>query len=182
MDRMCSRACPSSKESHLIWSELDIDWEGLTVSGTGKKEMKILGACSFLCMALLTASCVAAPNCSSFQGEWTNQIGSTLSVSSVNPQTGALAGTYQSPSGTAGQKFAVTGWVNNAPAQPNGDNASVISFSVQWGRYGTITSWTGSCKDEKGVPTIRTLWHLATPNSSFSWDHIVSNSDVFTPK
>jgi hypothetical protein len=126
----------------------------------------------------------AGSSCSNFLGEWKNNnaLGSTLSISNVNQNTGALAGTYQSPSGTSGQKFALTGWTNSAAAQSGEDNASVIAFSVQWGSYGSITSWTGSRKVEQGVPTIRTLWHLARPHSQFSWDHIITNNDVFTPK
>jgi len=124
----------------------------------------------------------AGPTCSNFQGEWKNELGSTMSISNMNPTTGALAGTYQSPSGTSGQKFPLAGWTNKAAAQSGKDNVSVIAFSVQWGAYGSITSWTGSCKEERGVPTIRTLWHLASSNSQFAWDHITSNSDIFTPK
>jgi len=122
------------------------------------------------------------PNCSNLKGNWVNQLGSTLSIVTIDSTTNAITGTYQSPSGTSGQKFALSGWINHLKPKPKQDNAQVISFSVQWGTYGSITSWTGYCKEQAGKPTIKTLWHLVSSNSQYTWDHILTNSDIFTPK
>ena len=141
-----------------------------------------LRICLLLAAAAIATNARAAGNCSNLVGDWKNELGSTLSVTSVNAATGAIAGTYSSPSGTSGQKFALVGWTNSAAAQPGKDNATAVAFSVRWGNYGSITSWTGTCKEVNGVATIHTLWHLAASLSNFSWDHINSNTDVFTPK
>jgi hypothetical protein len=124
----------------------------------------------------------ASPNCSNLVGDWANQLKSTLSITNINATTGLITATYTSPSGTGGQPFAAIGWVNAAPPASSMDNAPVISFSVQWGSYGSITSWTGYCSVISGVPTITTVWHLARANSQFNWDHILTNSDLFIPK
>src|SRR5216684_700458 len=104
--------------------------------------MKVLIVVVGLIASLFTGSASAAgPTCSNFQGDWRNELGSSLSITNVNARTGALAGTYQSPSGTSGQTFPLAGWTNKAAAQTGKDSASVIAFSVQWGTYGSITSW-----------------------------------------
>lgn len=55
-------------------------------------------------------------------------------------------------------------------------------FSVQWGNYGSMTAWTGTCDASGGVPAITTVWHLVRTGSQYSWDHMLTNSDVFVPK
>jgi hypothetical protein len=124
----------------------------------------------------------AAPACNNLKGDWVNQLKSTLSITSIDASTGRIEGTYTSPSGTGGESHTLIGWVNSAPSSTGKDNVPVVSFSVQWGGYGSITSWTGYCSIRDGAPTITTLWNLTQANSKFSWDHIVSNSDLFTPK
>ena len=110
-------------------------------------------------------------------GTWVNQIGSTFTVDSVNLHTGQIYGFYVSPSGTKGNQYPITGWVNYLP--PNGkDNGISISFTVRWGNYGSVTSWTGLYK--KG--TITTLWHLVRSNADYSWSHIFTGSDIFNKK
>ena len=135
-----------------------------------------------LIMALITASGYAQtdPTCQNMVGSWDNQLGSTLEITQIDNTSGRIVGTYRSPSGTSGQTFDLIGWVNSQPPS-GGHNVPVISFSVQWGQYGSITAWTGYCEILNDVPTITTLWHLVRSNSDFSWDHIITNSDTFTP-
>ena len=52
------------------------------------------------------------PSCASLVGSWGNQLGSTMNIQSVDPVTGAITGTYRSPSGTSGQQFPLVGWTN----------------------------------------------------------------------
>lgn len=134
-----------------------------------------------------SASCYAGPTCANPIGVWKNQLGSTLTISTLDASTGKLSGTYISPSGTAGSSVELTGWINNF-APITGNTVTAIAFSVQWGKYGSITSWTGTCEnnassDEKiKIPTIKTIWNLVRSSSQYSWDHILTNSDVFTPR
>lgn len=132
--------------------------------------------------ALATQASATQPSCNNMVGEWINELGSTMNIVSIDSSTNMINGTYSSPSGTSGQMFPLVGWVNYMPAAPKGDNAHVISFSVQWGQYGSITSWTGICTSKDNTPTIKTVWNLVRSNSQFSWDHIITNSDTFTPK
>lgn len=124
----------------------------------------------------------ASPTCADPKGAWANELMSTLNISTIDATSGMLQGTYSSPSGTSGQEFKLVGWVNHAQPRPDKDNVKVISFSVHWGQYGSVTSWSGYCTDINGVPTIKTIWNLVRPNSDFTWDHVLTNSDTFTPK
>ncbi|CAM3956585.1 avidin/streptavidin family protein [Paracidovorax anthurii] len=136
--------------------------------------LALLGGCASLAQA--------TPTCTNPVGEWKNQLGSTLNITAVQT-TGQLSGTYASPSGTTGSAYTLIGWVNHpAPASPAASNLPAFAFSVQWGAYGSITSWTGTCDTPGGVPTITTIWNLVRASSQFSWDHVLTNSDVFIPK
>jgi hypothetical protein len=139
---------------------------------------------SFIVGLTLFASTVhaATPSCENLNGEWVNQLGSTLSIEKVDSSTGSISGTYQSPSGTAGQKHPLVGWLNKSNPVQGKDNITVVSFSVNWGTYGSVTSWSGTCSSTSEKPTIKTIWNLVRSNSDFSWDHILTNSDTFTPK
>jgi hypothetical protein len=127
------------------------------------------------------ATMASTPTCADPKGIWGNELKSTLEISSINPDSGMIEGVYSSPSGTSGEKFKLIGWINNAQPKPGKDNVKVISFSVQWGQYGSVTSWSGYCSDVKGTPKITTIWNLVRSNSDISWDHIITNSDTFTP-
>jgi hypothetical protein len=136
-------------------------------------------------LAAASTGCATAraggPDCANPVGAWVNQLKSTLTVASASPTTGALAGTYRSPSGTPGQSFPMIGWTNQTPAVPGRDNVILLTFTVRWGEIGSITAWSGVCREENGVPTLTALWHLARSNSQFPWDHVLAGNDVFTP-
>ncbi len=105
-----------------------------------------------------------------------------MKIKSIDPKSKIVKGTYKSQSGTSGKDFKLIGWVNSAKPIPKESNAQVINFSVQWGKYGSITSWTGYCSNKNNKPTIKTIWNLVRANSKFDWEHILTNSDTFTPK
>ncbi|CAG8637374.1 4360_t:CDS:2, partial [Ambispora leptoticha] len=123
---------------------------------------------------------VTAQNCTDLRGKWENQLKSTLNIQSVNQSTGALTGTYISPSGGGSTEYPMVGWVNSRP-KPNGtqSHVPVLAFAVRWGEIGSITAWTGYCEEKSVGPTLTTLWHLARPVSEYSWDHVLTNSDEF---
>lgn len=123
----------------------------------------------------------ADPTCDNVVGAWHNPLNSTLTITALDPKTSQLTGNYISPSGTAGDARPLVGWVNSAAPGEKQDNVKVISFAVNWGTYGSITSWTGYVRVTDGKPVLTTLWHLSRANSSFTWDHIITNTDVFVP-
>ena len=134
----------------------------------------------FISTFLLSSTVYAAkPNCTNLKGEWANELGSTLNITSID-SSGKLSGTYTSPSGTAGAAAPMIGWTNTLP--PKGNNVTVVSFSVNWGKYGSVTSWSGTCSTANNKSTISTIWNLVRSNSSYSWDHILTNTDTFNPK
>lgn len=112
---------------------------------------------------------------------WQNQLGSTLEIRQVDPATGQISGTYKSPSGTAGTEFPMIGWVNYSAPADKKDNVIVVSFSVRWGQYGSVTAWNGFYKLLDGKPTIVGQWLLVRSNSDFSWDHTLTGLDTFHP-
>ncbi len=117
----------------------------------------------------------------SLVGMWTNLLGSTLTITAVDPSTGQITGTYKSPSGGGSTDWSLIGWVNSA-APAGKDNVIVISFSVRWGPIGSITTWAGYVRTVNSVTTLTANWFLVRPNSDFVWDHILTNQDVFTKK
>jgi hypothetical protein len=130
------------------------------------------------------------PTCATLLGKWKNQLGSTLDIQKIDATTGAITGTYQSPSGGGTTDFPLIGWVNSrAATQKEKDFYGTpnvvqgVSFTVRWGSIGSITAWVGQCEAASdGASTLVTMWNLVRPVSGFSWDHVLSGSDRFTPE
>ena len=127
------------------------------------------------------------PTCENMVGVWENQLDeqgeepSTLKFDTIDKDTGQLQGFYTSPSGTGGNAFKLIGWVNGKEKKKK-NNVKVLAFSVHWGKFGSITSWTGFCEKQKsGMPIIRTVWHLVRPDTNWPWDHILTFTDTYTP-
>ena len=119
--------------------------------------------------------------CENMAGEWLNPSGSVLVIKNVD-KTGNIEGHYLSSVGTDGQRFPLIGWVNRKPYEAERDNTVAITFSVRWGEYGSITSWTGYCKNVNDIPTIQTSWHLVRPVTDESYEHILTGGYPFIPK
>lgn len=114
------------------------------------------------------------------QGKWKNQLGSTMTITSVDANTGLLTGTYRTAQGAGGADYPLTGWVNSAaPSPDHRDNVVALSFTVRWGAIGSVTGWTGYLREVGGNPRIVGQWLLARPNSDFEWDHILAGQDRF---
>ena len=131
---------------------------------------------------LVQSATANQPTCSNMVGTWVNQVKSTLTIKSVDPHTGKMSGDYISAEGTKGQTYEVSGWVNNQLSGKKKDSVHPIAFSVNWGDYGSIASWSGYCYLKDEMPTIQTVWHLTKADSNYRWDHISTNSDIFTPE
>jgi hypothetical protein len=136
----------------------------------------------FACLLVIPVKAsVRAITTNDLIGKWTNQLGSTLNIAALDPKTGQITGTYMSPSGTTGNEYPIVGWANYSQPSQKKDNVVVVSFSVRWGEYGSVTTWNGYLKEVNGVLTITAQWLLVRSNSDFAWDHILTNQDVFTP-
>lgn len=86
-----------------------------------------------------------------FEGRWENELGSEVELSiSGNRLSGVYRTNVGSPEPT--EEFDLCGFVT-------GD---VISFTVNFGKYGSLTAWVGQHTEIRpGEYTINTLWHLA---------------------
>jgi hypothetical protein len=61
----------------------------------------------------------------------------------------------------------------------------LISFTVNFGKYGSLTSWVGQLAGTGATETIKTLWHLArnvadTDEPTKLWGSILAGADDFT--
>ncbi|MEM6629950.1 MAG: avidin/streptavidin family protein [Bacteroidota bacterium] len=121
------------------------------------------------------------PEPSDLKGVWCSELESTLEVRSLDLETGEIRGSYSTPIGGRVRSFPLMGWVNTKSPEVGMDNVHVISFTVRWGELGSITSWAGTYQfNAKGEPILKTVWHLARPITHTSYEHIITQSSLFT--
>ena len=132
-------------------------------------------------LCFINAVYAAKPSCQHLKGQWVNELGSTLIISSVKGN-GQLSGYFVSSEQAGGETFVMMGWVNNASPQEGLDHLTAVTFAVNWDDYGSLSSWAGGCAIKDGVPTLSMIWNLVLANAQFEWDHMISNSDTFKPK
>ena len=86
-----------------------------------------------------------------FEGIWVNELGSTMRL--TVSADGHVRGIYKTAVGspTATEEFELVGFAS-------GD---LISFTVDFGRYGSLTSWVGQHTDQGQGAVIKTIWLLA---------------------
>ncbi len=109
-------------------------------------------------------------------GSWQNDLGSILVIDSISQQ-GILSGEYRSSSGVDGRVFPMQGWLNSSEQSAS----TAITFSVHWGDYGSITSWSGYIDSDSSGRYIKTLWHLVRPGEKEPWERIITNASTFRP-
>lgn len=109
-----------------------------------------------------------------FSGTWHNQLGSRMEVTVT--ADGGVSGTYYTGAGspTPEEPFPMTGFVSN----------DVVAFSVNFGKYGSLTTWTGQAAGAAGAESITTLWHMSVdvpePNEPKNlWRAIWAGTDTF---
>lgn len=84
-------------------------------------------------------------------GKWYNQHGSEIDL--AIGEGGRLRGTFRSNVGfpEPDEPFEAEGFVNGA----------LISFVVSFGKYDSVTSWTGHAGVRDGKETLYCLWHMS---------------------
>ena len=107
-------------------------------------------------------------------GRWRNQHGSEMQLR-VGPG-GRLTGTYHTAVGAPSpkQEFELAGFAC-------GD---LVVFTVNFGRFGSLTAWTGQHTVAEGVERIHTLWHLAKnipheDEARAPWAGVLAGADTF---
>jgi hypothetical protein len=151
---------------------------GITMPGLAKT----LSAIALLIVVSRMAD-AAAPTCANPVGAWKNHLTSpsTLTIRYIDSTTGMMTGTYRSPSGTTGQDYPMVGWMNQAASAAGKDDAVILSFSVRWTSYGSVTSWTGVCRTTNNKSVLSAMWLLGRPVTDFEWDHVLGGQDIFDP-
>ena len=114
-----------------------------------------------------------AQSCDSLVGNWINQDSSLLIIH--DELDGRIAGLYQSVASNDRTVYPCIGMVNRS------DTTTAIAFHVSWSGYGSITGWTGYCREKLGIPTITTAWHLVRPSSNYEWNRFTTNVSTFVP-
>ncbi len=113
-----------------------------------------------------------------YNGSWVNELKSYMELRVAGNN---VEGTYHTNVGAPGgeEKFPIRGFAN-------GD---LISFVVNWEKYGSMTAWVGqhTTDDKGGNPKIETLWQLVKNIDEKSeamnlWGDVMAGRDVFTPK
>lgn len=86
-----------------------------------------------------------------FSGKWKNELGSTMEIN--QDSSGLLIGLYSTAVGqpTNIEVFPLSGLAS-------GD---LIGFTVNFGKYGSLTSWTGQMTQDSTEDKIYMLWHMA---------------------
>jgi hypothetical protein len=119
-------------------------------------------------------------SCENMQGRWLNELGSTLIISKLK-KDGSVAGQFISPPENGAEQFQVVGWFNNTRAVTDLHFMPALTFSINWGEYGSVSAWSGGCTVKNGVPTLVMIMNLSLVNAQYEWDHIITGSDRFTP-
>lgn len=109
-------------------------------------------------------------------GAWENELGSIMTITSVDSSTGQISGNYMTavaePGCTAvGQQQPLTGWFSSS--------SSAITFSVNWLATGcnSVTSWSG--RYDSGAQRIETIWTLTGP---LGWSNMNLGTNSFWPQ
>jgi len=112
---------------------------------------------------------------SAVAGRWRNRLGSTIDL--LVGDHHHLHGTFHAGVGVAdpAATFAVTGFVE-------GD---ALSFCVDFGRRGSVASWSGHHITDGHGERLVTLWHLAQPvadphSETDTWKSLMAGADEFT--
>jgi hypothetical protein len=103
---------------------------------------------------------------------WKNQYGSILNVTSFNPSTGAISGTYtNNATGSCGvgRPQAMSGWLVQA------SSGTAISFSVNFLGCDSTTVWTGQLQPSADF---QGLWFLSLAGPVV-WNGVSAGADAF---
>jgi hypothetical protein len=86
-----------------------------------------------------------------FNGKWCNELHSEMSLT-VDAR-GNVVGKYKTGVGTPtpSEEFDLVGFASD----------DLLSFTVNFGTYGSLTSWSGQHTYESGAEVIKTMWLLA---------------------
>ncbi len=114
------------------------------------------------------------PQAADFNGEWLNELGSKMNL--TVSADGSLLGRYKTAVGSpfGNEDFPLVGFAA-------GD---LLTFTVNFGRYSSLTSWAGQLAGENDQAVIKTMWLLARnvpdpDDSSSLWGTVLTGYNNF---
>lgn len=124
--------------------------------------------------SITTPAGVASPTVN-FNGSWVNELGSKMKLSVA--ADGKVTGKYKTAVGSPTEKeeFDLVGFAT-------GD---LISFTVDFGKYGSLTGWVGQHTENANGAVIKTMWLLArnvkdNDEKDDLWGAVLTGSNDFT--
>ena len=145
--------------------------------------MKVIVFSSFLAIFTTAQSHADGTDCNNLNGTWETSSGTTLTVTEVDVSTGKIDIEFKSsPNLFKDGPFKGTGLIGKIPEETEpGDTSSKalpITFSIKWPE-GSVSGFTGYCRNVSGIPTIKALWHESQPVAKLPIYHIQTNSTFF---
>jgi hypothetical protein len=108
-----------------------------------------------------------------FAGVWRNELNSEMELTVAGT---SVTGKYRTGVGlpTPAEEFDLVGFISD----------DQISFTVNFGRYGSLTSWVGQQTRESGTGIIKTLWLLSRnvaddDEPTKLWGSVLAGADDF---
>lgn len=99
---------------------------------------------------------------------WKNENNSTMTINSVDPNTGLISGTFETGVGCGvGTPRPLSGFYNQG----------AITLTVNFEDCNSATAWSGQVTAAGNQ--IVTLWYLAVSGTP-AWDSVLAGTDVFT--
>ncbi|MBV8093658.1 MAG: hypothetical protein JOY71_01580 [Acetobacteraceae bacterium] len=127
-----------------------------------------LAGLGILIAAISSEASGAGPAALEAGSVWKNQRGSTMRITQLDQQTGAMSGNFVTAVGCgAGRERPLAGFFNQG----------ALVFAVTFQECGSATAWTGTLNP--AGDQITTLWHLARGGEA-KWDSIIAGADQFT--
>ncbi|XP_069482883.1 avidin-like isoform X1 [Ambystoma mexicanum] len=129
--------------------------------------------CLAVLALLLSLSSPSQAECN-LMGTWTNELGSNMTISSVN-SVGIFSGVYTTAVSATNNTIVpspLTGHVQKS-------DSPTLGFTVSWAFSASTTSWAGQCyQDPEGRKILATMW-LLREEAEDSWKGTRVGQDVF---
>jgi Avidin family len=135
--------------------------------------------CSFLFfIAQVIPTKGQSPTCLHPVGTWKGKDNSQINILWVDSATGEIKGTYRPAITDAAQSAPLSGWISVASGADD-QHPSAFTWSSGAVPAGYMVSWTGYCRQEQGIATIRALSESVQVQPDSGVDHLITEMTVW---
>ncbi|KAF1662103.1 Avidin, partial [Aptenodytes patagonicus] len=131
--------------------------------------MGSISCCLLLSLALLSLRAAAARKCD-LQGLWRNELGSNMTLSTLDA-AGTFSGSYHTAVAATNKQILVSP-LQGAQQHASAKGQPTFGFTVQWQFADSTTAFVGQCfMDHRGKETLETMWLLReeVPSRRDAW-------------